>query len=83
MYNSQKLIILDYMKKILTRQALNTFHHSKIFPKAVLCLGEKQGTLVNNKCSLWYNRVGALLMSVWSRRKEIFVCGNGSVDEVS
>ena len=50
----------------------------------MFCLGEKQGTcmLVNKEYSLWYNRVGDLLMSVWDRGKEILY-GNGSVGEVS
>ena len=29
-----------------------------IFDKAVFCLGERQGMLVNNECTSWYNRVG-------------------------
>ena len=28
------------------------------YGKAVFCLGEKQGMLVNDECSSWYNRVG-------------------------
>ena len=32
-------------------------HHS-ILDKTVFCLGEKQGTIVNDDCSSWYNRVG-------------------------
>ena len=26
--------------------------------------------IVNDACSLWYNRIGEFLMSVWERRKE-------------
>ena len=29
--------------------------------KTALCLGEKQGMLVNDECSSWYNRVGDFL----------------------
>ena len=32
---------------------------------AVFCLGEKQGMLINDKCSFWYSRVGDFLWSVW------------------
>ena len=53
-----------------------------VLDKTVFCLGEKQGMIVNNDCSLWYNRVGVFLMSVWERRKEISY-GEGSVYKVS
>ena len=29
-----------------------------ILVKAAFCLGEKQGLLVEDECSSWYNRVG-------------------------
>ena len=32
------------------------FLRGSIFDKAVFCLGAKQGTLVNNKCSFCYDR---------------------------
>ena len=70
------------MKQILTLEALKAFNHHNTFGKAVFDLGEKQGMLVNNECSSWYNRVGDFLMSVWDRRKEILY-GNGLVGEVS
>ena len=44
-----------YMKQILTLEA---FNYSSIFDKTVFCLGEKQGMLINDECSSWYNRVG-------------------------
>ena len=59
------------MKQVLTSEAFETFTHGSIFDKAVFCLGEKQGMLVNDECSSWYNKVGDFLMSVWDRRKEI------------
>ena len=59
------------MKQILTPEAFKAFNHSSIFNKAVFCLGEIQGMLVNDKCSSWYNRVGDFVMSAWNRRKEI------------
>ena len=46
------------MKQILTLEAFEAFNHSNIFDKAVFCLGEKQGMLINDECSSWYNRVG-------------------------
>ena len=70
------------MKQILTLEAFKAFNHSSIFDKSVFCLGEKQGTLINDECSSWYNRVGDFLMSVWDRRKEILY-GNGLVGNVS
>ena len=38
--------------------AFKAFLHDSIFDKTVLCLGEKQGMLVNDECSSWYIRVG-------------------------
>ena len=70
------------MKQVLTSEAFEAFIHGSIFDKAVFCLGEKQGMLVNDECSSWYNKVGDFLMSVWDRRKEILY-GNGSIGEVS
>ena len=48
------------MKQVLTLEAFEAFNYSSIFDKAVFCLGEKQGTLINDECtcSPWYNRVG-------------------------
>ena len=35
--------------------------------QTVFCLEEKQGVLVNNECSSWYNRVGNFLaVSTWN-----------------
>ena len=70
------------MKQILTPEAFKAFNYSSIFDKTVFCLGEKQGMLINDECSSWYNRVGDFLMSVWDRRKEILY-GNGSVVEAN
>ena len=33
----------------------------------------KQGTLVNDECSSWYNRVGDILLPVWDRRNEVYM----------
>ena len=49
---------LVYIKQVLTPEAFEAFNHRSIFDKAVFCLGEKQGTLVNDECSSWYNKVG-------------------------
>ena len=46
------------MKQILTLEAFEAFNYSSIFDKAVFCLGEKQGMLINDECSLCYNKVG-------------------------
>ena len=81
-YDSQRQNFLDYMKHILTLEAFEAFNHSSIFDKAVFCLDEKQGMLINDECSSWYDSVGDILMSVWDRRKEI-LCGNGIVGEVN
>ena len=77
-YNSQRQHFFDYIKQILTPVAFKTFIHNSVFDKAVFCLGEKQGMLVNDECSSWYNKVGDSLMSVHNRRKEI-LSGSGSV----
>ena len=73
---------LDYMKQVLTLEAFETFTHGSIFDKAVFCLSEKQGMLLNDECNSWYNKVGDFSMSVWDRRKEILYA-NGSLGEVS
>ena len=52
---------LDYMKQILNPEAFEAFNHSSIFDTSVFCLGEKQGMLLNDECSSWYNRVGDFL----------------------
>ena len=75
-YDSQRQIFLNHMKQILTQETFEVFNNSSIFNKAVFCLGEKQGMLINDDCSSWYNRVGDFLMSVGDRRKEILY-GNG------
>ena len=43
-----------------------------------MLIGEKQGMLMNDECSSWYNREGDIFMSVGDRRKEILY-GNGLV----
>ena len=49
----------DYLKQVLTLwEAFEVFNHSSIFDKAVFCLGEKKGLLVNDERSSWYDRVG-------------------------
>ena len=39
--------------------------------KSVFCLGEKQGLIVSDECSSWYNEVGSFIMSIWEVRKGI------------
>ena len=77
-YNSQRQNFLDYLKQVLLPDAFEDFMHRSVLDKTVFCLGEKQGMIVNDDCSLWYNRVGDFLMLVWERRKENLY-GKGSV----
>ena len=70
------------MKQILIAEPFETFNYSSIFDNTLFCLGEKQGMLINDECSLWYNGVLNFLMSVWDRRKEILY-GNGLVVKVN
>ena len=81
-YDSQRQNFLDCMKQVLAPEAFEAFIHGSIFDKSVFCLGKKQGMLVNDECSSWYNKVGDFFMSVWNRRKEILY-GSGSIGEVS
>ena len=37
---------------------IETFLFGNSFDKTAFCLGEKEGRLVNDECSSWYNRVG-------------------------
>ena len=62
---------LDYLKQVLLPDAFEDFMHRRVFNKTVLCLGEKQGMIVNNDCSSWCNRVDDILMSIRERRKEL------------
>ena len=39
-------------------------HH---WNETVFCLGEKQGVLVNDECSFWFNRVGDFLLEIYRR----------------
>ena len=52
------------MKKALPLGAFKAFLLGSIFDKIVLCLGEKQGMLVNDECNTWYNRVGNFKVSI-------------------
>ena len=60
------------MMYVLTLKAFKACNHSSIFDKAVFCLDEKQGMLVNTKCSSWY-KVGKFLMSVWDERNKFYI----------
>ena len=71
--NSRRQNFLDYMKPVFTPETFKAFNHSSIFDKAVICLGEKQGMLVNDEVTSQYERVGDVQMSVWDRRKEILL----------
>ena len=42
--------LLDCMKQTLTSEAFEAFNHGSIFYKAVFCLGEEQGMLINDEC---------------------------------
>ena len=42
-----------YLKQVLLPDEFETFLLSSVFDKAVFCLGEKQGVLVNDDCSSW------------------------------
>ena len=75
-------IFLDYTRQILTLEAIEAFNHCSIFDKAAFCLGEKQGMLINDECSSWFNRVQNFLMSVGDRREEILY-GNELVGKVN
>ena len=49
---------LDYFKKVLPLDAFEAFLHGSTFDKTAFCLEVKQGKLVIDECSSWYNRVG-------------------------
>ena len=54
---------------------------SSILDQAVICLGEKQGMLINDECGSWYNRGGDFLLLVWEEKKKLYSSGpkTGSV----
>ena len=72
-FDSQRRNFLDYYRQVRTQDAFEAFRHGCIMDKAVFSLGQKQGMLVNDECSLWSNSVGDFLMSIWDRRKEILL----------
>ena len=75
------MFCLNYLKQVFPDE-FEAFLRSSIFDKAVFCLGEEQGMLLNDEYSSWYNRVVNLLLSVWDRKKKILY-GSGSSDYVS
>ena len=70
-YDSQRQNFFEYLKQVLSSETFGAFFGSSIFDKALFCLGEMKGLLVNDECSSWYSRVGDFLMSVWNKRKEL------------
>ena len=64
-------IFVDYLKQVLLPDAFEAFVCSSPFNKSVFCLGEKQGMLLNDECSSWYNREGEYLLSVWEKKNRI------------
>ena len=50
--------ILDYIKQGLTLEGFKASNHNCMFDKAVFCVCEKQGMLINDECSSWYYGVG-------------------------
>ena len=43
---------------VLPPDAFETVLCGNIFDNTAFCLGEKEGMLINDECSSWYNRVG-------------------------
>ena len=66
---------------VLPPDAFETFLHGSILDKTAFCLGEKQGMLVNDEYSSWYNRVGDFLVSILDRRKQyLYTDGSACMD---
>ena len=76
-YDSQRQNFWKYLKQVISPGAFEAFLHKSSFDKAVFCLGGKEGELIKDGFSSWYNGVGVFLLLVWDRRKEILY-GNGS-----
>ena len=57
-YDSQGLDFLYYLKMVHPPGAFKIFFRGSIFHKTAIRLGEKEGMLVNDECSSWYNTVG-------------------------
>ena len=55
--DSQRIIFWDYLKEVLHLDTFEDFLCGSIFDKTAFYLGEKQGMLVKDECSSWYNRV--------------------------
>ena len=43
----------DYLRQVLTLDALEAFRYGSILDKSVFSLSQKQGMLVNDQCSSW------------------------------
>ena len=57
-YDSQRLHLLDCLKKVLPPDAFEAFLRASVLDRTAFCLGEEQDMLGNNECSSWYGRVG-------------------------
>ena len=69
--DSQRLFLFDYSETVLPPDAFETLLCGSTFDKTPFCLGQKQGKLVNDECSSWYNRCRRFLVSIWNRRKQL------------
>ena len=59
------------MKEVLPLDTFEACLLGSIFAKTTFCLGGKQGVLVKDECSSWYNIVGDSFIISLGRRKEI------------
>ena len=59
-----KTNFLDYLKQVLLSDAFENFILCRVFDKVLFCIGEKQGMIVNNGCSSWYNRIDTFDVSL-------------------
>ena len=62
----KEYFFLDYLKQVLVSDVFEAFVLHSIFDDSI-CLGEKQGMVVNNDCGSWYNRIGNFDMGMMVR----------------
>ena len=59
-YGSPVLDFIEYLKRVLHFDALETYINNSILDKTAFCLGEKQGTLINDISACMARQISVL-----------------------
>ena len=80
-YNSQGQFF-ELLKTSASSGCVWGFMHRIVFNKMIFCLGEKQGMIINNDCSMCYNRVSVFFCVGLGEKKGNFVSLNAKLLEL-